>query len=305
MHDPRVGRFFARDPLEKKYPWYSPYQFSGNRVIDATEFEGMEEKIVWYTKDSKKPIIFQMSDKSIKKNSDWTKQQIIFYMSVKNIDDGGSGSWSNGRNSYYTSSRRDGSMFISGRWDIWNGPTRGTLTVRENADGKFSLSYDSRPLNLEINYKTDWSITKKAIKTFNPIYPVPDPTIEGSDKYANTVSNYKTMVLAPVAVEANLAGWSEMGKIEKAFNITSIALDVDEMAGGENGSILEQKVIPEEYKGAFNGAKAAINLAGKTSALNELGNAEGGTEMVKHTAEAVNGTVNTINNASKINEKKE
>ena len=42
MHDPRVGRFFATDPLEKKYPWYSPYQFSGNRLIDMIELEGLE-----------------------------------------------------------------------------------------------------------------------------------------------------------------------------------------------------------------------------------------------------------------------
>ena len=45
MHDPRVGRFFATDPLEGKYPWYSPYQFSGNRVIDAIELEGAEQLI--------------------------------------------------------------------------------------------------------------------------------------------------------------------------------------------------------------------------------------------------------------------
>ncbi|NUY82715.1 hypothetical protein HUK80_17565 [Flavobacterium sp. MAH-1] len=42
MHDPRVGRFFAVDPLEKKYPWYTPYQFSGNRVVDMVELEGLE-----------------------------------------------------------------------------------------------------------------------------------------------------------------------------------------------------------------------------------------------------------------------
>jgi len=42
MHDPRIGRFFARDPLASKYPFYSPYQFSGNRVIDMVELEGLE-----------------------------------------------------------------------------------------------------------------------------------------------------------------------------------------------------------------------------------------------------------------------
>jgi RHS repeat-associated protein len=42
MHDSRIGRFFAVDPLSSKYPFYSPYQFSGNRVIDMVELEGLE-----------------------------------------------------------------------------------------------------------------------------------------------------------------------------------------------------------------------------------------------------------------------
>ena len=41
MHDPRVGRFFAVDPLAGKYPWNSPYAFSENRVIDGVELEGL------------------------------------------------------------------------------------------------------------------------------------------------------------------------------------------------------------------------------------------------------------------------
>ena len=44
MHDPRVGRFFAVDPLEKSYPYYTPYQFSGNRLMDMVELEGLEPK---------------------------------------------------------------------------------------------------------------------------------------------------------------------------------------------------------------------------------------------------------------------
>jgi LysM repeat protein len=46
MHDPRIGRFFARDPLAPKYPHNSPYAFSENRVIDAVELEGLELHIV-------------------------------------------------------------------------------------------------------------------------------------------------------------------------------------------------------------------------------------------------------------------
>ena len=43
MHDPRVGRFFTVDPLEKKYPNYTPYSFSGNKVINSIEIEGLED----------------------------------------------------------------------------------------------------------------------------------------------------------------------------------------------------------------------------------------------------------------------
>ncbi|MCG2430770.1 RHS repeat-associated core domain-containing protein [Aequorivita xiaoshiensis] len=42
MHDSRVGRFFAVDPLFKEYPWNSSYAFSENRVIDGIDLEGLE-----------------------------------------------------------------------------------------------------------------------------------------------------------------------------------------------------------------------------------------------------------------------
>jgi RHS repeat-associated protein len=42
MHDPRVGRFFATDPLEVELPWNSPYVFSENRLLDGVELEGLE-----------------------------------------------------------------------------------------------------------------------------------------------------------------------------------------------------------------------------------------------------------------------
>jgi RHS repeat-associated protein len=42
VHDPRVGRFMSIDPLAQKYPFYSTYAFSGNRVLDMVELEGLE-----------------------------------------------------------------------------------------------------------------------------------------------------------------------------------------------------------------------------------------------------------------------
>ena len=41
--DPRVGRFLSVDPLTKKFPWYTPYQFAGNTPIWAVDLDGEEE----------------------------------------------------------------------------------------------------------------------------------------------------------------------------------------------------------------------------------------------------------------------
>jgi RHS repeat-associated protein len=45
MHDPRLGRFFAIDPLADQFPYYSPYQFCSNSPILAVEFEGLESSV--------------------------------------------------------------------------------------------------------------------------------------------------------------------------------------------------------------------------------------------------------------------
>jgi len=53
MHDPRVGRFFAVDPKVRIYPFYSPYQFSGNSTIVGIELEGLEPAVILnYTEGS-------------------------------------------------------------------------------------------------------------------------------------------------------------------------------------------------------------------------------------------------------------
>ena len=43
MHDPRIGRFFAVDPLARSYPWNSPYAFSENSTIAFGELGGLEK----------------------------------------------------------------------------------------------------------------------------------------------------------------------------------------------------------------------------------------------------------------------
>jgi RHS repeat-associated protein len=52
ISDSRLGRFFSVDPLTAKYPFYSTYAFSGNRVIDCVELEGLEPLKVFPTPDA-------------------------------------------------------------------------------------------------------------------------------------------------------------------------------------------------------------------------------------------------------------
>ncbi|MDW8274659.1 MAG: hypothetical protein RMJ53_10560, partial [Chitinophagales bacterium] len=44
-YNPRLGRFFTVDPLFKKYPQWSSYQFSGNQVTSSKELEGAEPQV--------------------------------------------------------------------------------------------------------------------------------------------------------------------------------------------------------------------------------------------------------------------
>lgn len=43
MYDTRLARFISVDPLTAEYPWYTPYQFAGNKPIQYVDLDGAEE----------------------------------------------------------------------------------------------------------------------------------------------------------------------------------------------------------------------------------------------------------------------
>ncbi len=47
IYDPRVGKFLSVDPLTKKYPELTPYQFASNRPIDGKDLDGLEYVSFW------------------------------------------------------------------------------------------------------------------------------------------------------------------------------------------------------------------------------------------------------------------
>jgi len=58
MQDPRLGRFFAVDPLNSKFPWLSPYAFAGNTPLQAIDLEGLE---IFYAQSGEKIAIYGTS----------------------------------------------------------------------------------------------------------------------------------------------------------------------------------------------------------------------------------------------------
>ena len=49
IYDPRIGLFLSVDPLSRKYPELTSYQFASNRPIDGIDLDGKEwSKIVTY-----------------------------------------------------------------------------------------------------------------------------------------------------------------------------------------------------------------------------------------------------------------
>jgi RHS repeat-associated protein len=46
IYNPSIGKFLSVDPLTMNYPWYTPYQFAGNKPIWAIDLDGLEEVLI-------------------------------------------------------------------------------------------------------------------------------------------------------------------------------------------------------------------------------------------------------------------
>jgi RHS repeat-associated protein len=57
IYDPRVARFLSVDPLTKKYPELTPYQFASNSPIMGIDLDGQELFIVHGTNQGNTPLI--------------------------------------------------------------------------------------------------------------------------------------------------------------------------------------------------------------------------------------------------------
>ncbi len=62
IYNPRLGRFLSVDPLTSSYPWYTPYQFAGNKPILAVDLDGLEEAYFHMFYDEAGKVFFAMEE---------------------------------------------------------------------------------------------------------------------------------------------------------------------------------------------------------------------------------------------------
>jgi len=148
MHDPRVGRFFTRDPLEKNYPWNSPYAFSENRVIDGLELEGLEYVSFHHNANGtvSKTEFYKMTDKEIKRLGGTTAgvhssvpygsggRGIVHYY----YDEKGN------RSKTYWEQRQTGGMEDIKFHGLYSGP--GSVT-NDGFEGSTNYNFDEQPID--------------------------------------------------------------------------------------------------------------------------------------------------------------
>lgn len=114
IYNPRYGRFLSVDPLTQSYPWYTPYQFAGNKPIAAIDIDGLEEKIVIWNTDATEPQIYLVNTEQGKRTID------IFYKSFHKGIHIDVGQWVQGFEQYSGNGNRDfplyrGTLIIDGR----------------------------------------------------------------------------------------------------------------------------------------------------------------------------------------------
>ncbi|WP_121356790.1 RHS repeat-associated core domain-containing protein [Flavisolibacter nicotianae] len=87
IYNPRIGRFLSVDPLTKKYPELTPYQFASNRPIDGVDLDGLEYATfhIYVDKNQKVTKVTVTTDYELKNNG--TEGPGVKYVIFK-VDEG-------------------------------------------------------------------------------------------------------------------------------------------------------------------------------------------------------------------------
>jgi RHS repeat-associated protein len=98
IYSPALGRFLSVDPLTKTYPWYTPYQFAGNKPIGCIDLDGLEEKwkIGGQASMEYRPVIKTPDAGTAINNASHNTIAFVWNCTLGGLCDGASGLWNGG-----------------------------------------------------------------------------------------------------------------------------------------------------------------------------------------------------------------
>jgi RHS repeat-associated protein len=120
VHDARLGRFLSVDPLAAGYPWYTPFQFAGNKPIVAIDLDGLEEYIVWLDEGNGELVKAHLNLQNV--------NDYVPFITVKFLKH----DWQT--NSYGPSSMQDSTLGFLPETNTWDAYYQSLLNMYEYAD---------------------------------------------------------------------------------------------------------------------------------------------------------------------------
>lgn len=124
MHDPRLGRFFAVDPLMHSFPWNSSYAFSENQLIGAVELEGSEKMVTLQTAGSTKLPKYYEDEEVVQNVRRYIEQKLGRFKDFR---------WA---------TKKEHNQFIYSHNDIYDGIKAGTISLYLQEDGSILGHFD-------------------------------------------------------------------------------------------------------------------------------------------------------------------
>jgi len=207
IEDPRIGRFLSIDPLEKEYPWNSPYAFAENSPIKYVDLEGLE-------KGEKRYDLNTTKIKLVTENVTYAKVRTIINGV---IPEGTSGTADDRFENFAASNPEARKVSFEFRTQIYRGQT-GTINIyRKNIFGKERKVYSANVDGTSGTFSTPQFKSKRPGHKDNSFrieytYQVPErkepdgttePVLDNPDTEVHTIAEFHVKVASTITYKVN------------------------------------------------------------------------------------------------------
>ena len=260
IYGSRLGRFLSVDPLMDAYPFYTPYQFAGNKPIWAIDLDGLEEYRVTGTSQGYM-VFFEPLDEEGKSKK---QEANIRYEGVDGINDGDYDEPQSGKHKFFLEKMINDNKGY------------------ENKTGKRNHTASIGPIPLPakpaVKVETEKKVTKKTEATSSTKRPT-EATKAASINTTSTTSTSSQQNSAIFDVPIEFALWDS--KIESGLKelMKTIETIKERQKTNPNLEIIIQTGIAssgksfDEIKGLEVPKNAGTNYSGKS--INFLVNVRG------------------------------